>query len=212
MVWGGNVLGMMSWEPGGVLTGTHPSLTLSLFCPCVAERALGPCHFYSTHPIWWVHHPGWCLSLNISLTLPGNLAGNEWHRGEGCNPDIQHNYRLSGPNTSFDMWQDLLCPCPWRLAAWPSYGLQTPCGAIGHGMNAWNLQIYQTMMTLMRKLMLYFSHFWIHDLVRGGAPHNSHCPQPSSHPHCDTQSHWWCTVLAPSLGTSHHSAAVGKLA
>ena len=64
------------------------------------------------------------------------------------------------------MWRHLSCPHPWRLAGWSSYGLWIPCGAISHGVNALNLQIWWTLMTLMRKLTLNFGHFQIHDLVR----------------------------------------------
>ena len=64
------------------------------------------------------------------------------------------------------MWWHLLCPHSWRPAGWSSYGFQIPSGAISHDIDAWNLPISWTLKTLMRRLMLYFSHFWIHDLVR----------------------------------------------
>ena len=46
----------------------------------------------------------------------------------------------------------------------------------------------------------------------GGVTCNSHCPWPQWQPHCGTQPHSWYTVLQPHLGTSHHAAAVEKLA
>ena len=64
------------------------------------------------------------------------------------------------------MWQYPLCPHPWGPAGLSSYGLWVPYRANGHSVNAYNLPISQTLMPLMRKLMLNFCHFWIHDLVR----------------------------------------------
>ena len=46
----------------------------------------------------------------------------------------------------------------------------------------------------------------------GGATHNSHCLWPQSWPCCGAPPHFWCTGWGPSLGTSHHSAAAGRLA
>ena len=77
--------------------------------------------------------------------------------------------------------------------------------------------IPQTLMSLMRKLMLNFCHFWTHGLMKGkgnwgGAIHSSCCLWPWSQLCCSTQPCSWCTYWGPSLNTSHCSAAAGRLA
>ena len=113
---------MTLWEPIGVSTGAPPSLIVSFFHPCIAEIALDsrhpmPWHCYSAHPVWWVHHPGWCLSLNFSSTPPGNFAGNEYQRGEGCDPGTQHNDKLLSPSAGFailhHVFQNWCLPGMW---------------------------------------------------------------------------------------------------
>ena len=133
---------MTPWESGGVLTDTPLNLTLSLFHPFIAERVPGsknprPWHCCSTHPVWWGHHPGWCISLNSSPIPPGNLVKNEWHRGEGCNPGTQCDDILLSPIANFGMQWHPWCPHPWKLAGCSSYGLWVPCGAISHSVNTW---------------------------------------------------------------------------
>ena len=148
-----------------------PNLTLSLFHPFIAGKVPGskdprPWHCCSAHPVWWGHHPGWCLPLNSSPTPPDNPVRNKWHREERCHLSTQHDDTLLSPSANFGMWWCPWCPHLWRLAGWSSYGLWAPCGAIGQGVSAWILLTSQTLMTLMRKLMLSFGHFWIHDLMR----------------------------------------------
>ena len=97
-----------------------PNPTLSLFHPIIAERVPGlkhprPWHCSSTHPVWWGHHPGWCLSANSSLTPSGSLVRNEWHRGEECNPSTQCDDILLSPSTKFGMWWHPWWPHPWRM-------------------------------------------------------------------------------------------------
>ena len=112
------------------------------------------------------------------------------------------------------------CPHPWRpgrfIFIWPLgslWGLWPQC------MDAWSPPISQTLMTLMRKLMLCFwslSNPWSDEsegATRVGSIHNSYCLCPQSQPCCGAYPHSWCTRSGGlSLGTSHHSAAPRRLA
>ena len=143
-----------------------PSLILSLFHQFITERAPGlehlrPWHCHNAHPVCWACHPRWCLSLNLSPTPLGNLVRNGKHRGEGYDHGMQHDDTLLNPGTNFGQLWYLSCLHPWRLASWSSYVALSSCSV-----NAWNLQIYWTLMTLRRKLTLNFSHSWTQNLVR----------------------------------------------
>ena len=93
---------------------------------------------------------------------------------------------------------------------WPPDSLQ--CSAINHSVNASNLQICQTLMTLMRKLMLNFGHSQTHSLVRMKAT-GVELPIVLTGLGLSLDSAFFMVDgLESHLHTSHHSAAAGGLA